>query len=65
MIKEFSTCDMLQEMAKDRKAVFKRVGDSKFKVFCSECGVLLFELDDIRMELPILNYMFELWQRIE
>lgn len=63
--KQYTTCEMLMEMSKNRNMVFKRVGDERFKIFSSQYGVLMMEIDDIRMEIPILNYMQELWIRIE
>lgn len=63
--KQYTTCEMLMEMSKNRNMVFKRVGDERFKIFSSQYGVLMMGIDDIRMEIPILNYMQELWIRIE
>ena len=65
MVKTFNTYEMLMELSADRKLVFRRYNDEKFKTYSDAIGCLRMIVDGIDRPMAVLNYLNELWIKEE
>lgn len=64
MIK-YTTQEMLETISADRKLVFRRYNDEKFKVYSDAIGCLRVIVDGIDRPMAVLNYLSEYWIKEE
>lgn len=63
-MKQYTTIEAIEYLAKNKDAVFQRVNDEKFELYRDVYGNLMMKinLNNIgQMPMPLFNYYYELW----
>lgn len=65
-MKQYTTIEAVEYLAKDTKAVFQRVDDEKFELYRDVYGNLMMKLNLNNLtiadtQIPLFNYYYELW----
>lgn len=65
-MKQYTTIEAVEYLAKDSKVVFQRVNDENFELYRNVYGNLMMKLNlnnqtIAEMQVPLFNYYYELW----